>query len=63
MAMPTREELAQALVVQRLRIICLSKALNPSAFEVRLVQGKLALLDNGKVVVIGDPVTRQCHLV
>ena len=61
--MPTREELAQALVIKRLRIICLSKALNPSEFEVQVVQGKFVLLNGGKVVVIGDPVTRQCHLV
>ena len=62
--MPTREELAQALLIKRLRIVCLTRRLAPHEYEVRKTgDGKLVLLCGGKAVVIGDPVTRLCYMV
>lgn len=61
--MPTREEMAQALLIKRLRIVQMTRQLAPEQFEVRQVDGKLVLLQAGKAVVIGDPVTRLCYMV
>lgn len=63
MATPTREEMEQALLIKRLTVICLSKRIRPDTYEVRQVGNKLFLLQNGKAVVMGDPVTRLCYTV
>lgn len=64
MAMPTHEGMKQALLIKRLRIVCLTRRLAPTEYEVRKMNdGKLVLLCGGKAVVIGDPVTRLCYMV
>jgi hypothetical protein len=62
--MPTREEIAQALLIKRLRIVCLSKKLAPETYKVRVMDdGKLALVQAGRIVVMADPVTKFCYMV
>lgn len=62
--MPTREEMAQALLIKRLRIVCLSKQLAPDQFKVRRMDdGNLALVQGGRIVVMADPVTKFCYMV
>lgn len=62
--MPTHEEMKQALLIKRLRIVQLQVAMAPELFEVRKTEnGKLVLLQAGKAVVVGDPQTRLCYMV
>lgn len=59
--MPTREEIEHAVLIKRLRIVCLSKKLAPDTYRVQpMSDGRLALVQAGRVLVIGDPVTRLC---
>ena len=62
--MPTREEMAKALLIKRLRIVCLSKQLAPETYKVRVMDdGNLALVQGGRIVVTADPVTKFCYMV
>lgn len=62
--MPTHEEMKQALLIKRLRIVQMTVRLAPEQFEVRrTTDGKLVLMQGGKAVVVGDPATRLCYMV